>query len=399
MRNKWRTIVLFPLLISLFGCMENSNAKREQLVQSLTDSLLGIYQPDSRTAFIEVKTRWNQNQLILTGESAVPDFLPSFRKELDKLSIEFIDSLVTLPQEELGEKIWGLITVSVANLRSGPGHSKELVTQALMGTPVRILKKTGSWFFIQTPDRYLAWVDEAALFDLTETELIRWKEADRIIYLGDYTILHSKETPDAVAVSDLVLGGILMRLGEQGNFLEVCLPDGRSGFISKYNCQDFRSWEKSIQPDPDQMIDHAKGMLGRPYLWGGTSTKGMDCSGFVKTLYFTAGLILPRDASQQVLIGENLPDPLDFNNLQKGDLLFFGRKASDHTKERITHVGFYIGDGKYIHSSGRVKINSLKKLDPDYSQYLVDMLVRAKRVISPLSESNPLAILQHPWYN
>lgn len=94
-------------------------------------------------------------------------------------------------------------------------------------------------------------------------------------------------------------------------------------------------------------------MTGVPYLWGGTSVKGVDCSGMVKTAYFAGGIVIARDASQQALTGERLARRRP--RCLKGDLIFFGNPASG----RVTHVAMYLGEGRFIHSAGRVKINSL----------------------------------------
>jgi cell wall-associated NlpC family hydrolase len=125
--------------------------------------------------------------------------------------------------------------------------------------------------------------------------------------------------------------------------------------------------------------------MGVPYLWGGTSSKGVDCSGFTKTIYFMNGKILPRDASQQVYAGELVDENKNFDQLRPGDLLFFGYAATDSTQERITHVGMWIGDNQFIHSPGleaRVKISSVDPESEYYDAYNLNRYIRTKRMIN-----------------
>jgi cell wall-associated NlpC family hydrolase len=133
-------------------------------------------------------------------------------------------------------------------------------------------------------------------------------------------------------------------------------------------------------------------------MWGGTSIKAMDCSGFTKTAFYLNGVILERDASQQAKTGEDVDISEGFDNLQKGDLLFFGSKATQERGERITHVGIYMGNGEFIHSATSVRINSLI---PDAYNYYEGStrLVRANRLITKIdNDPGIVSINNHPWY-
>jgi len=122
-------------------------------------------------------------------------------------------------------------------------------------------------------------------------------------------------------------------------------------------------------------------------LWGGTSTKGVDCSGFTKTIYYMNGMVIPRDASQQVHAGKPIDSIADFSKLDKGDLLFFGIKATDSTAEKVVHVGMWIGDNQFIHSSNMVRVSSVDKNASNYDEYNVSRYLRTKRL---LKENDPL---------
>ncbi|MEA1875897.1 MAG: C40 family peptidase [Bacteroidota bacterium] len=391
--------LLICMIIPFTGCSGEKAADKNREIVEVLDSLKNVYAPDSRIALVEVEPILNNNTLTVKGESSIPEFGEALFSILNNLGYLTVDSLTALPHPSLEKQNWALINLSVANLRGEPGHSKEMVTQALMGTPVKLLKKEGSWYLIQTPDQYLAWTEESALFKISKDELSVWNNNDKVIITQDYTIIREGPRSSSHAVSDIVIGGIVRKVGKKRGFTELIMPDGRRGFLPNSDCRDFKIWNETIIPEPDKFIELGFEMLGRPYLWGGTSSKGMDCSGFVKTLYFSGGLILPRDASQQVLQGELVDTKENFSKLLKGDLLFFGRKASEESRERITHVGMYIGNGSYIHASGKVKINNFLPENDNYSQYLVNIFVKAKRVINIESDDLPTPVSTHPWYN
>lgn len=139
-------------------------------------------------------------------------------------------------------------------------------------------------------------------------------------------------------------------------------------------------WQFSRDPTNSNIVAAAKKLLGIPYLWGGTSFKAVDCSGFTKTAYFMNGLVLPRDASQQVALGTEIDTTNNWQHLQPGDLLFFGAKASGTKPERVVHVGMWLGDKKFIHASGLVQVSSFDPADPGYDANEHRRFLRVKRI-------------------
>ena len=310
--------------------------------------------PDRRTTVFDVHAETRGTVTILTGEihnAALKEQLISLLKSQGVTSI--VDSITALPHSSLGEKTYAVVSLSVANIRTRPDHPAEMGTQAILGTPLRVLKnERGGWFYVQTPDEYLGWTDDRIVL-MTETEFAAWRHLPKVIITTEYTIAREKPEAGSQAVSDLVAGCLLALKAEAGAFYEVGYPDGRTAFVRKEEAAPYAQWLDRVQATPETIVGTAKRFFGVPYLWGGTSTKCMDCSGFTKTVYFLNGVLLPRDASQQVLVG-NLVETNGDVDLRPGDLLFFGFKATPERRERVTHVAISLGGKRFIHSSGGV---------------------------------------------
>ncbi len=386
--KKITVFLLFLLTIIAFTKMESQEKNQNEKVSQLIAKLKEQYAPDKRTAVFNIDYILENNKIILKGETNLPSAKKELIQKVKELKFEAEDLIELLPAENLKDKIFGIINVSVANIRTKPDHPEELSTQALLGAPVNVLKKSGDgWYLVQTPDEYIAWVDDDAVALMNKQEFRDWQTSERIIVLSNYATSYSAPDINSQVVSDLVKGDILKYIQSENGFAKVEYPDKRIGYIAETDCKKFSQWLNELQPDAENIIKTAKTFLGIPYLWGGTSFKGVDCSGFTKSVFFLNGIVLPRDASQQVHVGEFVTDKVDFTKLQPGDLIFFGTKANGVKKERATHVGIYIGNGEYIHSSGYVRINSLDKEKTNFIQRRYDTFLRAKRILTSLDKN------------
>lgn len=372
---------LCAAMVLLSSC---GSPKSESPASAILDSLKARYAPDSRVAVFQVSCVQQGSVAIVRGDvdnpAAKEDVLASVRKTLGG---EVLDSVRVLPDPELGEKRYGIVAASVVNVRANPRHSAEMVTQAMMGMVAKLLKKRGGWYYVQLPDRYIGWLEDDAMKITDEAGVEAWRGASKAIVTSYFTMVREQPRVTALPVRDAVAGALMKLVQVKGAWVAVGLPDGRDGYIERVNVEEYGRWKKSRQLTAENIEKTATMFLGVPYLWGGTSPKGMDCSGFTKTVYRLNGLELSRDANQQAGEGDEVLPGEDFENLKKGDLLFFGSKATAEKPERISHVGIYLNNKELIHTPGGswVKFNSLDPAASNYSEYLRKSFVRARRYI------------------
>lgn len=390
-------LVLF-ILITLYS---NTKAQDEmEKIKSIVNDVKEKFTPDKRTAVFNFEALESENKIIIKGETNINEAYSEFAKMMNDADIKFDNQIEMLPSEKLGEKKFGVINLSVANIRSKPDHPAELATQSILGTPIKVLKKgEDGYYLVQTPDNYISWLDDDGFTFMTEDNWKEWISSSKIIYTKEYGFSYSEADVNSQTVSDLVAGNLLKIMGEDSEFYLVYYPDGTVAYIKKDEARLFVDWYDTLNPNGETILKTAYRFMGIPYLWGGTSTKGMDCSGFTKTVYYLNGIVLQRDASQQVNTGELVDTKDGWQNLQAGDLLFFGRKADENRKERITHVAIYIGDGDFIHAAGRVKINSFNPEKAYYSDYRKSGFIRAKRILSSVGKNGIERILDNSFYN
>jgi gamma-D-glutamyl-L-lysine dipeptidyl-peptidase len=375
--------LLLSGVASAFVCCSPTQKTETPNVLAL-DSLKAHYAPDHRVAVFDVSCAQQGSVGIARGDvdnpKAKDDALAAVRKALGG---EVIDSIRVLPDPQLGDKLFGIVAVSVGNVRSNPRHSAELATQAMMGTVAKLLKKQGGWYFVQLPDKYLGWLEDAAMKVTNAAGVESWKAAPKVIVTNYFAIIREQPTATALPVRDAVAGALMKQLRVSGQWAAVELPDGRAGYIEKSNVDEYGRWKNTRKLTAENIEKTAKMFLGVPYLWGGTSPKGMDCSGFTKTVYRLNGLELSRDADQQAEGGDDVKAGQSFENLKKGDLLFFGRKGTQEKPEHITHVGIYLEKLEFINTPGGswVKFNSFDPSASNYSDYMRRNFVRARRYI------------------
>lgn len=392
-------LVLFVITYSEAAQPDSSVIKR---VNELSGIVQKKYAPDRRVEFYQLKQQTSTPltyKLEVSRQEAASELKALLSSE--NLAVQINEEV--LPSGDLGEKVYGIANLSVINTRYGPDHAAEMATQAGLGTPLKVLKKERGHYFVRTPDNYLSWTESAGVSLMTKAEFENWQTAEKVIYTDLYGQAYSEASEASLPVSDLVAGNIMQLISESNGFYKISFPDKRIAYVSVKRARSFDQWKNLPDPGAEQILRTARNFLGIPYLWGGTSVKGMDCSGFTKTSYFLNGIILPRDASQQALVGEKLDihegDSVNIAKslkvLKAGDLLFF---AANKITKRVTHTAIYIGNGEFIQAAGLVRINSMIKGAKNYDDFQSRTMVGARRMLTAIGDPEVTRVNKHPYY-
>jgi cell wall-associated NlpC family hydrolase len=343
-------------------------------VYSIIEQVRKKYAPDKRVAIFQADLDSNT----IVGKTNLPLAQKELITRLKSSGYNYEDGVRILPNaDDLENKMYAFVNVSVANMRSQPKESAELASQALLGTPLKIFDKDRYWYQVQTPDNYIGWVEGTTIDRITKAQFDSYQAKTKLMFSKPFGFSYSKPDENAQTVSDLTWGDLLVVKDTLKDFYEVIYPDNRKAFVAKNEAVDFQKWQQMINPSEQNLVNTANRMMGLPYLWGGTSWKGVDCSGFTRMIYQSNGILLPRDASQQVFVGEEVT----FDQLKASDLLFFGEKATPEKPEKVVHVGMWIGNNQFIHSSGMVKLSSFDKNHSNYDAHNVNRYLRARRIV------------------
>jgi len=355
-------------------------------IPKIIEEIRTKYAADKRTAIFNINFTSEEKFVYLSGETNLPEAKKELLSLLEKSNV--VDQIIMLPSVDLGTKIYGIVNLSVADVRTKPEHSAELATQVLLGSRLKILKSSGEWYLVQCEDDYIGWMDNDGVYLMDHEKFDEWNKTKKIIVTIPFTFSYSEGNVYSTPVSDVVQGNLLKFISRKEDFIKVEFPDERIAFILNDQVQDYEEWLDERNQSYDAINFTAHMMMGIPYVWGGTSIKGLDCSGFTKRVFQLNGVQLPRDASQQVHIGELVDTKNGFDNLMPGDLLFFG--SIDHItgKEKISHVAIYLGNLEFIHASGRVRINSFDNTKSNFAEGRLKTFIKAKRVLGSLGRND-----------
>ena len=263
------------------------------------------------------------------------------------------------------------VTSSVADVRREGAHAAELLTQLVMGDAAYPLKAEGDWHFVRLGDDYHGWVRSWYVRATDAGEIAAYAAAANAVVAANVAYVLSAPSEGSLPVSEAVAGTRIVAGPPANGYRAVSLPGGKSGFMREDLLAERRA---PGAPDRGRLVERAKRFVGIPYLWGGTTPKGFDCSGLVQRVFLMEGISLPRDSDMQALVGDPVPKE-DVARLAPGDLLFFGEG------ERVSHVALSMGGDLFIHSSGEVRINSLRTGDERYDEKFSKILLFARDVL------------------
>ncbi|MDP3059131.1 MAG: C40 family peptidase [bacterium] len=284
--------------------------------------------------------------------------------------------------EEIKTFRYGFINREYVNLGEAPYKNvvKTVVTQARLAEPLIILQQKDGWYEVERSDGYRGYVSPLDLVLANKKEWEYYQATKQVLVTKPFTFIYkdyvsSPQWEDALSLrSAATIGTQLSLVSEEDDCFRVVLPDGQLGVVAKGEAVVIPRFNSIPLGASTDVVEMAKQFLGLPYYWGGTTSYGFDCSGFVQTICKMNGIHLLRDAHQQYEMGQSVAK----DELEVGDLVFWSTYRAG-----ASHVGFYIGDSCYIHagSSKGVAINSFNPAHDNYSEELDKKYLGSRRVM------------------
>ncbi len=305
--------------------------------------------------------------IVLTGHVQFAENRTALCSFLRCLGFDRVENEIeVLPSADLGARQFGFVKTTHSLCFDRPTDDREVGTDCLLGSPLYLLKEVVEGFYLCHSDEgYVGFVAAKDVHRVDAREFAGYLSSPRVFVRKDWTSSDARMIP---------VGSRLKCVGRgQGNVIAE-LPTGECLAIPNDYC--------AIQPGDQNLrvkriLDNARGLLGTEYLWGGKTTRGVDCSGLVQVAFGAEGLNLPRDSNQQVYLGKLVATRWYREGLRPGDTLYFlGSRG------KIRHTGIYLGDDRYIEAvRPTVRITSFDSEDEDYSARRAASFAFAKRLL------------------
>jgi pimeloyl-ACP methyl ester carboxylesterase len=377
-------------LIILFKWIEQVEDFLDRRGDEANDALYHLRQDrfvDARSTIFELKASSGKDDPSVVQLSG--KVLTSNQSQAAQQAVKSMSSGTTVSADAVKVMLdkntpWALVNRAVTDIRREPRSLAELVNQSLLGEAVRVLDKHDIWSLVRTErDNYLGWIHSAALHTCSSEEVLAYQSAARARVTAE--ILSAYLEPDSGVCAGKLPFGISLPLEQQkGGHTQLRLPDGRLWWVESASLLLQEQWPK---PDPEGMaftLSLMKRFVGVPYMWGGRSSFGYDCSAFAGTFWGFMGVNIPRDADQQFREGKPVQ-----GSPQPGDSLYFGDLDEEEPDERqkgrfaaINHAAISLGGDELIHATGAVwgvTYNSLDPSSPRYRPWLREHFAGARR--------------------
>lgn len=329
---------------------------------------------DTRTAILDVRVEQRGSRLFVLGITTEPAVIDDLIARLTEIkSRQYItDEVVRLPDASVGADSYAVVRAALAPVYGDPALPAPQITQAVLGARLEPLVRAGIWCRVRLEDGYLGWVHSGYLQFGSREWAQAWERGTRgepVVSLG------AELLDDAGRVfARLPWGARVARLSQE----QYELPDGRRGMVATGELVAVDRLADWFPARGDSVTRTARRWIGAPYLWGGITTTGVDCSGLAQMVFWLHGIALPRDSDQQSRVGEQIGPGDDFANMNAGDLLFFSE-----TGGRVSHVAISLGGSHIVHcalTNGGVDVNDLNG-DKELEVRLRSTFVKARRVL------------------
>ncbi|HSJ31994.1 MAG TPA: NlpC/P60 family protein [Longimicrobiales bacterium] len=328
--------------------------------------------PDFRSGIFDVVAQQDGATVVLRGQSTNPAAVTALVTHLRDQGFTPVDNVMRLPDASLGAARHALVRSAVAPVYAEPRLPAPQISQLVMGMRVELLAHAGDWYRIRGEDGYIGWAYQGYLLGGDDDWAFAWERGssgESVVSLGAELI-----DADGRIIARLPWGARLTR--HSGAYH---LPDGRSGMVANGDVVDVDRLGDWFPHRGESIARTARRWYGAPYLWGGVTLNGVDCSGFTQAVMWMHGIALPRDSDLQERAGTGVALDLELTELRPGDLLFFAEPGA-----RVSHVAISLGGPLIIHSAlgnGGVHINDLAGTEP-LEHRLAAMFVSARRLLA-----------------
>lgn len=312
-----------------------------ETLRTLVTEVRDRHAPDPRLAVFDVEIEVDGDAVVFLGATSEREAAQELHRRAATLSAwpRVVDRVQVLPEAHEDERIHALVCAALVPVLAAPRIQATQVSQAVLGTRMTVLRRDGRWLQCRGPDGYIGWVHAGYVALRSELDARAWElgaDGDVWISLGAQVVDEAGEI-----VVRLPWGARVVR-GPDG---AARLPDGRAGAL-RGEAVPLGARGLGFPAEGQALCASAARWLGVPYLWGGVTMGGVDCSGFVQAVYRMHGQAIPRDSDQQSHAGTAVEPGEDFADLRAGDLLFFAEEPG-----RCTHVAMSTGGSRIVHAS------------------------------------------------